>query len=422
MELYLTREATRGARRGLPWGLAHFHWRFLRKVAALEALRDERDFEALDVLLSFGRHARVLALIEGAEGSALSARERVVRQAVCLCALGRDAEARRVLVEAWRRSEDPVLAFETAWLSRLRGWEPVVLPPSPDFDWLIAARFEARPPPLEEAREERWARSNWLYAEDRRHTPLDAGDVGLHHFPFEPDVTLGAAVLAARGGAAFAEGEAARESLEVATRAWPELWSVLTVDPLFQPCVLPPRAVPLVLPAELSERMQLWNVVEVSPQPGDGSARVPLGAYCPEPYDFDTHGLFTLEDTLGTLGVWDTRERVPPFHVEVSQLADRFLGRYDTDVLAPLRALAPHAGDVWFFLRDINRETVDEVYLREGRYGFRRWSLADVESDPDAPFINPVHALLRRLVERPEPRFRSEHFQRFLRHFSPSAP
>jgi hypothetical protein len=98
------------------------------------------------------------------------------------------------------------------------------------------------------------------------------------------------------------------------------------------------------------------------------------------------------------------------------------LGRYDRGVLGTLRELAPHSQDVWFFLRDINREYADEISLRGGRYGFRRWSLKDVESDPDKPFIEHVHALLRQLAGRPEARFQSAEFQRFLRHFSPGAP
>jgi hypothetical protein len=106
----------------------------------------------------------------------------------------------------------------------------------------------------------------------------------------------------------------------------------------------------------------------------------------------------------------------------VSQYSDRFAGRYDKDVLETLRTLAPHSGDVWFFLRDINREYADELFLRGVRYGFRRWSLADVESDPDRPFIDQVHALLRQLASRPEARFQSAELQRFLLHFSPSAP
>jgi hypothetical protein len=391
-------------------------------VVELTALRDEKDLEALDVLFSFGRYERVLALLQEAEGAApgLPTRELAVRKAVCLCVLGREQEARRVLVDAWAHDEDPVLAFELTWLSRLRGWEPVRLPSSAEFDWVLATRFDAQPPLLEEARALRWEESNWLFQEDRRQAPLSELDIGPRYFPLEPAVALWTALLWARKGTG--REDTVEDSLQVATREWPELWNVLTVDPLFQPYVAPPRPTPPVLPALLSERLQLWHVIDIAPEPGSGSASIPLGTYCPEPYDFDDHPLYTLRDTLGHLGLLDTRERVPPFRVEVSQYADRFSGRYDRDVLAPLRALAAHANDVWFFLRDINREYTDELCLRAGRYGFRRWSLAHVEADPHRPMIEKDHALLRTLEQGPESRFRSAEFQRVLRHFSPGTP
>lgn len=80
-------------------------------------------------------------------------------------------------------------------------------------------------------------------------------------------------------------------------------------------------------------------------------------------------------------------------------------------MLETLRALAPHSGDVWFMLRDINHAHADELCFRGGRLGFRRWSLADIKFDPDGPFIDQLHALLRQLAGRPEARFHSAEFQ-----------
>ncbi|WP_163993669.1 hypothetical protein [Pyxidicoccus caerfyrddinensis] len=420
MDLFDNRAWLRKSRRRVLWPLSLSIYRsWAKDVVALSALRDEKDFELLDVLFSFRRYARVLALIEGA-GPGLSARELAVRRAVCLCHLGRDLEARRVLVDAWNRSEDPLLAFETSWLSKLRGWEPVVLPPSDAFDWLLAARFDVRPAPLDAARATRWAESNWLFEEDRKQAPVPDVDVGPRYLPYEPPVALWTAVLAVRSGSPVRD--TVEDALGISTREWPELWNVLTLDPLFQPFVAPPRPTLPVLPAELSERMQLWNIMEVSPEPGDSGVALPLGAYCPEPYEFDSDPLFILHDPVGRVRLFDARKHEPPFRIEVSQYGDRVAGRYDKDVLGTLRTLAPHSGDVWFFLRDINCEYADELYLRGGRYGFRRWSLAGVESDPYRPFIDQVHALLRQLASRPEARFQSAELQRFLRHFSSSAP
>ncbi|MFP2926656.1 hypothetical protein ACLESO_15900 [Pyxidicoccus sp. 3LG] len=408
MELFQTRTWLREARRrALLCSSFGLFRSWMPPVVELEALRTDKDLEPLDVLFSFGRYARVLALIDGAAPE-LPARELTVRRAACLCLLGRDEESRRTLVEASSRGGDAVLAFATAWLSKLRGWEDIVPPLDPseastDFDWILAARFDARPPGLDTAR---WARANWLFEEDG--VPED--ETFARYFPHEPVLALWTAVTAARGGSSSAE------AVESSTRAWPELWSVLAVDPLFRPLVLPPRPAAPVLPAPLSETMQLWNVVQLFPEPGEG-ATIPLGGYCPEPYDFDGHGLFTLEDTQGKLGTWDTREREPPFRISVSQHPDRFAGRYDEDVLGPLRTLALHSGEAWFFLRDINQDFVDELYLRGGRYGFRRWSLEDVESDPEQPFVEQVLGLLRQLGQRPEARFHSVEFQRFLRTF-----
>ncbi|NMO16865.1 hypothetical protein HPC49_39395 [Pyxidicoccus fallax] len=420
MEFPRTRSWSRTVRRRAVWQLQpkvlRFHRSWMQPVVELTALREERDLELLDVLLSFRRHERGLALLDSA-APGLPERELAVRRAVCLCHLGRDTEARRTLVEAWNRSEDPLLAFEVSWLSKLRDWEPVVLPPSDAFDWLVAARFDARPAPLDAARAARWAESNWLFEADRKQAPMPDADVGPRYFPYEPSVALWTAVLAVLGGAPVRD--TVEDALEVATRAWPELWNVLTLDPLFQPFVAPPRPEMPVLPAELSERMQLWNILELSPEPTECSATLPLGTYCPDPFELDTDPLYTLYDAVGHLRIWETREPEPPFRIEVSQHADRFDGRYDEGVLGPLRQWAPHCGEVWFFLRDINRLHADELYLRGGRYGFRRWSLADVESDPNQPFIQHVHALLRQLATHQEARFHSAEFRRALRHFLP---
>ncbi|RKH44870.1 hypothetical protein [Corallococcus sicarius] len=407
MRIFETRAWTRKTRRravgALYPGTLHVEHSWLKDVVLLTALREEKDFELLDVLSSFRRYERVLALLDSA-APGLPAREWAVRRAVCLCHLGRDAEARHTLVDAWGRSEDPLLAFEFSWMAKLRGWELVALPPRDDFDWLLAARFDARPAPLDAAR---WAESNWLFEEDRKQASVPDLDVGPRYFPYEPSVALWTAVLAVRGGAPVRDTVA--DALEVATREWPELWNVLTLDPLFQPFVAPPRPETPVLPALLDEKMQLSNILELSPEPGDSGAAIPLGVYCPEPYDFDSDPLFSLHDAVGPFTLWVKRPPEPPFRVELSP-ADR-LGRYDRDVLGTLRALAPHSGDVWFMLRDINHAHADELCIRGGRLGFRRWSLADIESDPDGPFIDQVHALLRQLARRPEARFQSAAFQ-----------
>jgi hypothetical protein len=427
MDLFSTRAWLRKTRRRAVWPLhsprnLRFYRSWMKAVVALTALREEKDLELLDVLFSFRRYTRVLALLDGA-APGLPARELAVRRAVCLCHLGRDAEAREGIIEAWRRSEDPLLAFELSWLTKLRGWEPVALPPREDFDWLLAARFDARPAPLDESRAARWAESNWLFAEDRKQAPMPDLDVGPRYFPHEPTVALWTAVLAVRGGAPVRD--TVEDAVGISTREWPELWNVLTLDPLFQPFVAPPRPETPVLPAELDERMQLWNILGILPTPEDNSATIPLGTHrldLQDLYDLDGDPLYALYDAVDRLPFFVKRTPEPPYRIEVSQPSDRFGGRYDQGVLGPLRRWATLSGEAWFFLRDINREYADELYLRGGRYGFRRWSLADVKSDPYRPFIEQVHALLRQLATRPEARFQSAELQRALSHFSPSAP
>ncbi|MCP3136932.1 hypothetical protein [Pyxidicoccus xibeiensis] len=386
---------------------------WMRPVVELEALREEKDLESLDVLFSFGRYERVLALIDSA-GAGLPARELTVRKAACLCLLDRDEEARRTLVEASSRRGDALLTLAMGWLAKLRGWKDVVLPldlseGAGDFDWILAARFSEEPSRLDAERAARWGRANRLFEEDRAlvEAPIPEVEVFARYFPHDPVLALWTAAVTARGGTLSAEAVA------IATREWPELWCVLAVDPLFRPSVMPPRPAEPVLPALLSETMQLWNVVSVLPDPSEDV--IPLGDYCPEPYDFDSHGLFTLEDSKGWLSMFESRERAPPFRITVGQQPDRFLGRYDTDVLEPLRTLAPHSGDAWFFLRDVNLDFADELSLRGGRYGFRRWSLEGMESDPDGPSVLRIHVLLRQLGQRPEARFHSVEFQRALR-------
>lgn len=415
MGLFNTRTWLRMIRRRAVWPLhSPRHLRSYRDrmkdVVTLTALREEKDLELLDVLLSYRRYARVLTLLDGA-APGLPARELAVRRAVCLCHLGRDSEARQTLVEAWKRSEDPLLAFELSWLTKLRGWAPVTLPPREDLDWLLAARFDARPAPLDEARASRWAESNWLFAEDWKQAPMPDLDVGPRYFPYEPTVALWTAVLEARGGAPVRD--TVEDALGISTREWPELWNVLTLDPLFQAFVAPPRPETPVLPAELYERMQLWHILGLLPMPEESSATLPLGTNRLDLYELDSDPLYALFDSVDRLYFFGKRTPEPPY---------RFDGRYDEGVLGPLRRWAPLSGEAWFFLRDINREYADELYLREGRYGFRRWSLATVESEPGRSSIEQVHALLRQLATRPEARFQSAEFQRALSHFSPSAP
>ncbi|RJS23240.1 hypothetical protein DRW03_13110 [Corallococcus sp. H22C18031201] len=392
MDLFQNRIWLREARRRALHASGFGYFRaWMKGVVTLESLRSEQDLEPLDVLLSFGRYARALALLRRA-GPEVPFEERIVREAACLCLLGQGAEARDTLGRLPRP-----WGLAASWLARLRGWEAFG---SEDFAWLLSARFAVRWPPVSDARLEAWRRANVLCEWDDA-TP--SAEWQTRYFPHAPDVALWAALQEVREGRA--EWARVVPALERATRAWPELWSVLVVDPWFQPFVTPPRPLPPALPAPLLETLGPWQLLSVTPVRDDGGVSIPLGTHCPEPADFEGHGLFTLEDGQGPLDTLDARARVPPCQLLLGRHADRFDGRYDEDVLGPLRALAPRAEPSWFFIHDLPHDFADELVLGQGRYGFRRWSL-----DGDD-----LSALLRRLGRRSEPRFQAPEFQARLR-------
>jgi hypothetical protein len=369
--------------------------RFAESIARWrgEAALQVADCEYLDVLFAFGRYERELALLRG-PGKGLSGREIAVREAVCLCLLGRESEARSGLLAACASDEDPVLRLEAHYLARLRRWEARELPPlSDDWAWLVTVRFDGAPCVLPNGVRRRVEEENWLFREGGGD---DAVAAFRHFVPAWSEVALGAA-LAGGDGLATVLGH------------WPELSHVLALDPRYQG----DRAA--LLPAALEKCLQLWNVIEIWPRRGVSTARVGLGDFCPDPIAFDLHPFLALHDAHDRIGLFDGRAHAPPYYIELDQPGDRFMADYDRDILAPLRALAAHASDCWLFLADVNEDFVDELYFRDGRLGFRRWYYRDCMTEAEWTAIDGfrgrAEALIERLRSRAEERFRSERFR-----------